>query len=212
MAATFTGPLNWGPDPNATLTATKLATWISGITVSNIIPGEFVSGSQPFFVGPNEPLSAPVGLRWRDTSFQMTRVYDGSFFQPESQGRVLYNTGATLPIGTAVAFGSTYSSISRCDTNRFGGVLGVSATLIGQNMFGLIRTAGMGPCLVTGTCTAGDVLSVKGQGATPVGGALQSVVESGGFTSGSNRPGVEVAFALLNNNAVAGLVTCLVIR
>lgn len=212
MSATFTAGCNWGVAGTQTLTASLLATFINGTITTNIGTTELDDGAKPLFSGLSDPAAPRLGDLKFDLSHRMVNRYDGTRFQPIFQGRVMFNTGVTLVVGAIVAHGTTSNSVSRNATQRWAGLFGTSATIIGQNMLGLIRYNGIGSVLVTATCTAGDVLMAHGIGG--VGGAAQSVTDpgSGGFADLSNLVLCDFAIALYNNAGAAGTVTCLIYR
>lgn len=212
MAATFTAGVNWGTASTQTLTASLLATYINGTITTNIGTAELDDGAKPFFSGSAPPSDGRATDYWYDIGNRLVNRLDGGVWQPIYQGRVLFNTGVTLPLGSVVAHGLSASSISRNNTARWAGLFGVTVTTIGQTQSGLIRFNGIGSVLVTGTCTAGDPLVAFGIGG--VGGAAISAVVFSGFTGvlNPNKRYCDFAFALWNNAGAAGTVTCLIYR
>lgn len=209
--ATFNSTITWGTATTSTLTASGLATWIDTTTITNIVPLEFASSAAVFFSSTQAP-TLPGTVYWRDLNKQMTMLNDSVNWVPYSDGAYLVNSfTATLPLGSIVAHGTTLLSFSRCNTAGYGGVLGGLAEVIGNGRSGITRFGGVGPALVTGTCTMGDVLvshAING-----VGGALQSATAfAGSYTNQTLKPGLEVAFALWSNAGAAGTVTCLFVR
>lgn len=216
MAATFTAGVNWGTASTQTLTASLLATFINGTDIANIATPEMEDEAKPIFSGSTSPSFAPrTGDIWRDQAIKMVKRFDGTRFQPASEGFIMFNTGVTMVEGAAVAHGTTGTSVSRHATNRWAGVFGVTMTTHGQSQSAMIRFSGIGSALVTGTCTRGDLLFALGVGSPEVGGALRAVRDddpTNGYNSASFKSLVEVAYALYNNAGVAGTVTCLIIR
>lgn len=210
MAATFTTSILW--TGTSTLTASGLATWTDTTQILNIDPTNLSAESMVFFSSTQAPAVTSAGQYWRDIGRQMTMQIQNSNSIPWSDGGYLVNSfTATLELGSIVAHGTTLLGFSRCNTAAYGGVLGGLTEVIGNGRSGIVRFSGVGPALVTGTCTMGDVLvshAINGAG-----GVLQSTTAfAGSYTSQSNRPGMEVAFALWNNAGAAGTVTCLFVR
>lgn len=208
--ATFTTSILW--TGTSTLTAAGLATWIDTTGIINIVPLDFSAEAAVFFSSTQAP-TLPGTVYWRDVHKQMTMLNDSVNWVPYSDGAYLVNTHtATLPLGTLVAHGSTLLSCSPCNSLGYGGVLGVTSEVIGNGRSGVVRFQGVGPALVTGTCTMGDVL--VSHALNGVGGVLQSapLFQAGGYTNQNLKPGLEVAFALWSNDGAAGTVTCLFVR
>lgn len=214
MSATFTGGVNWGTATTQTLTASLLTTFIEGALIRSIDTGSMADGAKPCFSSTLPPSNPRTRDLWRDVQNQMSRYYDGANWQPQTLGYVMVNSDTvTLAIGTACAWGTTLASVSKGATQLSGGIVGGAMEVIGVGRSGLVRFAGPGPALVTGTCTVGDILVHRGAGVPPAGGALISTLAlAGGLTLATWKPGQECAFALFNNGGVAGTVTVLWIR